>query len=157
ILAGIQQDNQRTANIIAHFRGMLRKKNDVETQEFDLNEVISDTMEIVGPEATRNGVDLAGYKPNGALPVRADRIQLQQVLVNLVMNGIDAMRDSDERAMSISAALVDGSSVEVSVSDTGTGVPPDELNKVFEAFYTTKREGTGLGLPIARMIVQMVG
>jgi C4-dicarboxylate-specific signal transduction histidine kinase len=134
ILTSIQQDDQRAANIIAHLRGLLRKKDELETQEFDFNDVIADTIEIVGPEAQRNGVELAAYKPNGALPVRADRIQLQQVIVNLAMNGIDAMRDCDTRKMSISTALVDTSSVEVSISDTGTGIPPDKLNKVFEAF-----------------------
>src|SRR5262249_17410905 len=109
------------------------------------------------PEAQRNGVDLAAYRANGALPVRADRIQLQQVLLNLAMNGIDAMRDCEKRTMSITTELVDGSSVAVSVSDTGTGIPPDKLNKVFEAFYTTKGHGPGLGLSIARMIVQTFG
>jgi len=73
------------------------------------------------------------------------------------MNGIDAMRDRDERTMSIGTALVDGSSIEVSISDTGTGIPPDKLNKVFDAFYTTKGHGTGLGLSIARTIVQSFG
>jgi len=157
ILARIQQDDQRAANIIAHLRGLLKKKDEVETQEFDLNDVITDTIDIVGPEAQRNGVDLAAYRANGALPVRADRIQLQQVLLNLAMNGIDAMRDCEKRTMSITTELVDGSSVAVSVSDTGTGIPPDKLNKVFEAFYTTKGHGTGLGLSIARMIVQTFG
>src|SRR5262249_48590606 len=89
--------------------------------------------------------------------VRANRIQLQQVLINLAMNGIHAMRDCDNRKMSISTALVDGSVVEVSISDTGTGIPPDKLNDVFEAFYTTKSDGTGLGLSIARTIVQIFG
>jgi signal transduction histidine kinase len=157
ILASIQRDNQRAANIIIHLRSLLKKKDEVETQEFDLNNVISDTMDIVGPEAQRNAVELAAYKSNGALPVRADRIQLQQVLVNLAMNGIDAMRDRDRRTMSISTALVGGSSVEVSISDTGAGIPPEKLSKIFEAFYTTKAQGTGLGLPIARTIVQTFG
>ena len=157
ILTSIQQDDQRAANIIAHLRGLLRKKDELETQEFDFNDVIADTIEIVGPEAQRNGVELAAYKPNGALPVRADRIQLQQMIVNLAMNGIDAMRDCDTRKMSISTALVDTSSVEVSISDTGTGIPPDKLNKVFEAFYTTKGHGTELGLSILRTIIQTFG
>ena len=113
-------------------------------------------MEIVAAEALKNGVDLATYKPKGPLPVRGDPIQLQQVLINLLMNAIDAMRDCDlgKRKMSVNTAPVNGSSVEVSVADTGTGIPPDKLKNVFDAFYSTKGHGTGLGLSIARTIVQ---
>jgi signal transduction histidine kinase len=93
------------------------------------------------------------------LPVRGDRIQVQQVLMNLAMNGIDAMHDCrpGEAEMLISTALVGGSAVRVSVADSGTGVPPDALNKIFDAFYTTKGHGTGLGLSIARTIVETYG
>ena len=75
------------------------------------------------------------------------------------MNGIDAMRDCDhgKRRLSISTALVDNSSIEVSVADTGTGIPPDKLNTIFDTFYTTKSHGTGLGLSIARTIVETFG
>jgi signal transduction histidine kinase len=157
VLTRIVQDNDRAANIITHLRRMLKKRGEAETQEVDLNDVISGTMDVVRSEALKNGVDLASYKPNGALPVRVDPVQLQQVLVNLTMNGIDAMRDCEKRAMSISSALIDGSSVEVSVSDTGTGIPTGKLNEVFEAFYTTKGHGTGLGLSIARTIIETFG
>jgi signal transduction histidine kinase len=158
ILANIQRDDLRAANIISHLRGLLRKKHEIEVQEFDLSVIINDTMQIVGAEAIRNGVELEPYRPNGAMPVRADRVQVQQVLVNLAMNGIDAMRgnSSGERKMAINTALANGS-VEVTIADTGTGVPPDKLNKVFDAFYTTKGNGTGLGLSIARTIVQTFG
>src|SRR6476646_11511234 len=115
-------------------------------------------MEIVGAEALKNGVDLFVYKPNGALPVRVDFIQLQQVLINIAMNAIDAMRHCDrgERKLSVDTAL-NGSSVEVSVADTGTGIPPERLNTIFDAFYTTKGQGTGLGLSITSTIVQTLG
>ncbi|HMF23447.1 MAG TPA: sensor histidine kinase [Pseudolabrys sp.] len=158
ILASIQRDDERAANIISHLRGLLKKRHEVEAQKFDLNEIINDTMQVVGAEAIRNGVELEPYRSNGALPVRADRVQVQQVLVNLAMNGFDAMRGSKpgERNMVINTACADGS-VEVTVADTGTGVPPDKLNKVFDAFYTTKGNGTGLGLSIARMIVETFG
>lgn len=157
ILVSIQHDNQRAANIITHLRKLMKKKDEVETQQIDLNAVIVDTLEVVGPQAARHEVNLADYRPNGPLPVRADRIQLQQVLVNLAMNAIDAMRDCEKRILSISTALVDGSSVEVTVSDTGTGIARDKLNQVFDPFYTTKDHGTGLGLSIAHTIVQNFG
>jgi signal transduction histidine kinase len=128
-------------------------------QEFDLNDVISDTVQIVGPEAVKKGVDLSVHSANGALPVRGDRIQLQQVIMNLAMNGIDAMQGCDpgQGKMSIWTSLTKDSAVEVSVADSGTGIPPDRLNTIFDAFYTTKGHGTGLGLSIARTIVETYG
>ena len=159
ILTSIQKDDLRAANIITTLRGLLKKRDEIKAQELDLNDTIIGTMEIIRAEARKNGVDLDAYRPNGPLPVRADSIQLQQALVNLVMNGIDAMRDCDlgKRRLSISAALVNNSSVEVSVADTGTGIPPDKLNTIFDTFYTTKGHGTGLGLTITRTIVQIFG
>jgi signal transduction histidine kinase len=159
ILTSIQKDDLRAAGIVTNLRGLLKKKDEVETQELDLNDIVTRTVEIVGPEALRNGVELDAYRPNGPLRVRADRIQLQQALVNLAMNGIDAMRDCDhgKRKLSISTALVGDSSTEVSVADTGTGVPPVKLNTIFDTFYTTKGHGTGLGLTITRTIVQTFG
>src|SRR5262245_172205 len=159
LLMRIGQDDQRAAGIISRVRGLLRKKDEVELQEFDLNDVITETMETVGAEAVKNRVDIDVCQANGALLVRADRLQLQQVLVNLAMNGIDAMRNcaSGERKMSIRTALVDTASVEVSVADTGMGIPQDKLNKIFDAFYTTKGHGTGLGLSIARTIIERFG
>jgi signal transduction histidine kinase len=159
MLTSIQQDDLRAADIVTHIRGLLKKKHEVETQEFDLNDIITSTVEIMDAEALRSGVDLDAYRPNGPLPVRADRIQLQQALVNLAVNGIDAMRDCNngKRRLSISTTLVNDSSVEVSVADTGAGIPPDKLNTVFDAFFTTKSQGTGLGLSIARTIIQTFG
>ena len=159
ILVNIRRDDERAASIISHLRGLLKKKDQTELQEFDLNDVIQDAMEIIGPEALKNGVALDGSPSNGPLPVRGDQIQLQQVILNLALNGIDAMQhgDSGRSRMSIQTALVDDSSVEVSVADSGAGIPPDKLNQVFDTFYTTKRQGTGLGLSIARTIVEAYG
>ena len=155
ILTRILHDNKRAASITTHFRRLLKKQGEAETREIDLNDIITETMEIVGAEALKNGVDLVVYKPNGALPVRVDFIQLQQVLINIAMNAIDAMRHCDrgERKLSVDTAL-NGSSVEVSVADTGTGIPPEKLNAIFDAFCSTKGHGTGLGLSIARTIVE---
>ena len=151
ILGNILRDDQRAAKIIIHLRGLLKKRDEAEMQEFDLNDVISDTMQIVSPEALKKGVEFDAYNANGALP--------QQAIMNLAMNGIDAMQECDpgRRKMAIKTALVDRSAVEVSVEDFGTGIPPDRLNKIFDAFYTTKKLGTGLGLPIARTIIEAYG
>ncbi|HET7166379.1 MAG TPA: ATP-binding protein [Pseudolabrys sp.] len=159
ILANILRDDQRASKIITHLRGLLKKRVESEMQEFDFNDVISDTVQIVGPEALKKGVDLSVHNANGALPVRGDRIQLQQVIMNLAMNGIDAMQGCGpgQGKMSIKTSLTEDSAVEVSVADSGSGIPPDRLNKIFDPFYTTKGHGTGLGLSIARTIVETNG
>ena len=156
ILGNILRDDQRAAKIIAHLRSLLKKRNQSELQEFDLTDVVDDTVQIVRPEARKKGIDLTAMNTGFPLPVRGDRIQVQQVLMNLAMNGLDAMHDCrpGEAKMLISTALVDGSAVRVSVADSGTGVPPNKLNEIFDAFYTTKGQGTGLGLSIARTIME---
>jgi len=159
MLTSIQKDDQRASDIITKLRNLLKREDKIETQELDLNDIITNTLEIMRPQALKNQVDLDAYRGDGPLPVSADRVQLEQVLVNLAVNGIDAMRDCDhgKRRLSIRAVLVNGSSAEVSVADTGTGVPPEKLNSIFETFYTTKAHGTGLGLSITRTIVETFG
>ena len=94
-----------------------------------------------------------------SLPIRAEQIHLEQVILNLATNGMDAMANSaaGKRKISIQTALTGGPDVEVSVTDSGTGIPPEKLKDVFDTFYTTKQEGTGLGLSIARTIVETYG
>src|SRR5262245_22931302 len=159
LLGNIIRDDNRAAKIVSNLRGLLKQQNSAELQEFDLNEVIRDALEVIAPEALRRGIELAGCNTHAALLVRGDRIQLQQVILNLAINAIDALNscDSAGKKMSINAAPVHGFAVEVSVADNGIGIPPDRLNQIFETFYTTKGHGTGLGLSIARTIVEMYG
>ena len=93
------------------------------------------------------------------LPVRADSIHLQQVILNLARNGMDAMTKAalGARTITIQTGLLAESTVEVSVSDSGTGIPEHKLGEIFDTFYTTKEHGTGLGLSIARTIVETYG
>ena len=159
ILANIRRDDQRAAEIINHFRGLLKKSEAVELQEFDVNDVVRNSLHILDAEALKRGVSLSAYHAEGSLPVRADQVHLQQVILNLAINGMDAMQSCapGNGKMSIQTALVGRSAVEVSVADSGTGIPAGKLNEIFDAFYTTKRLGTGLGLSIARTIVETYG
>ena len=159
ILANIRRDNQRAADIISHLRGLLKKSDAIEWQEFDLNEAVRDTLQILRPEALKRGVALDAHEAKSSLPVRADPIQVQQVILNLAVNGMDAMQNCAPGGgkISIQAALADESAIEVQVADSGMGIPTDKLNRIFDAFYTTKRDGTGLGLSIARAIVETHG
>jgi signal transduction histidine kinase/ABC-type uncharacterized transport system substrate-binding protein len=159
ILGNILRADERAAQIITHMRDLLKKRDEVELQECELNDLISETLKIIGPEASKKGVELAPYRPNGTLLVRGDRIHLEQVILNLATNAIDAMHDSDpsHNKLSIQAAVIDQTTVEVSVTDSGIGIHPDRVGKIFETFYTTKRTGTGLGLSIARTIIETYG
>jgi signal transduction histidine kinase len=159
ILANIRRDNQRAADIISHLRGLLKKRDETDLQEFDLNEAVRDALQILRPEALKRGVALDAHEANSPLPVRADPIHLQQVILNLAVNGMDAMQDCAPGGgkISIQTTLADESAIEVRVADSGMGIPADKLNTIFDAFYTTKRDGTGLGLSIARAIIETHG
>ena len=141
-------------DIITKLRNLLKRKST--TQECDLNAVIADAVQLLSPEATRRNIDLRVNGIQRALLVRADPVHLQQVIVILVTNGMDAMTDTTPgaRKISIQTALAGESTVEVSVSDSGTGIPEDKLNEIFDTFYTTKEHGTGLGLTVARTIIE---
>jgi len=159
ILADIRQADQRAAEIIQRLPKLLKRRSEIELQEFDLNEAIGEAVQILSPEATRRGIDLTANYVERPLRVRADQIHLQQVILNLAANGMDAMRDSASgaRAMVVETVNAGSSAAEVAVIDNGSGIPPGKLSEVFETFYTTKREGTGLGLSIARAIVENYG
>jgi len=159
ILGNIRRDDQHAANIIIHMRGLLKEKSEAGLQDVALNDAIKDTVQFIAPEATKRGVVLNTNLVQGDLSVRADKIQLEQVIMNLALNALDAMKNCvpDRRQLSIKTALVGKSEVKVSVSDSGTGIVPDKLNKIFDTFYTTKQSGTGLGLPIARTIIENFG
>ena len=159
ILANIRRDNQRAADIISHLRGLLKKRDEIELQEFDLNEAVRDALQILRPEALKRGVALDAHEAESPLPVRADPIHLQQVILNLAVNGMDAMQDCAPGGgkISIQTGLTGESAIEVRVANSGTGIPTDKLNRIFDTFYTTKRDGTGLGLSVARTIVETYG
>jgi signal transduction histidine kinase len=156
ILASIRRDDERAMDIIRRLRGLFRKKTEIELEDLDLNDIIRAALDILGPEATKRGVELSVNQSKAALPVRADHTQLEQVILNLALNGMDAVQSCalGKRKIAIQSAFVGKSLVEVLISDSGIGVADDKLKDVFEPFYTTKPQGTGLGLSISRAIVE---
>jgi signal transduction histidine kinase len=154
IVTDIRQANNLAMKVIRNLRNLLKRTSDI--QDCDLNAVIADAAQLLSPEANRRNIDLRVSGVQRALPVRADPVHLQQVVLNLVTNAMDAMADSapGARKITVRTGLVGESTVEVSVIDSGTGVPEHKLGEIFETFYTTKEQGTGLGLSVARTIIE---
>ena len=124
-----------------------------------MNDVVRVITDILRAEAASRGVMLNADLDRHPLPARADPVHLQQVVLNLALNGMDAMlsRPTGRRHMIVTTALADPATIRVTVSDSGTGIPPDKLKNIFEPFFTTKRQGMGLGLSIARTIIEQSG
>jgi signal transduction histidine kinase len=159
IVADIRRDDQRASDVIRHMRTLLKQRSETELQTFDLYDAIDVAIRILEPEATKRGIAVDTAHANTAFPVRADEVQIQQVILNLVANGMDAVSDCppSRRRLMVQAIPSGKSDVEVLVSDSGSGIAKDALRKIFDTFYTTKATGTGLGLSIARTIVESNG
>jgi signal transduction histidine kinase len=159
ILSDIVRDEQRASEIIFGLRNLLNDGKEADLRALDLNDIVPELVKIVTPEITKRGVILRTALTPDALPVRADPIHMQQVIMNLVMNGMDAMEDErGPRNLTIRTRRnAEYEVAEVRVSDSGKGIPEDKLTNIFDAFVTTKPQGTGLGLPIARTIVESYG
>jgi signal transduction histidine kinase len=153
ILADIRRDDQRAGEVIRRLRGFL-KRTPFETRDVDLNEIMNEAFKFLSVQASARNVALYLQTAPGALRIKGDPIQLQQVVLNLVVNSMDAMAAIPYgRTVIGRTQLNGGSTVEISISDSGPGVPPDKLAQVFDPFYTTKDQGMGIGLSIARTII----
>ena len=154
IVSDILHDDRRATEVIRRMRSLL-KKAPFELKSLDLNDLARETVEFLSTLAIGRKVELRSVITPDALPILGDRIQLQQVILNLVVNGIDAMKEtpSKNRIISIRTSRVE-EFAELSVSDRGPGIPEDKSKEVFEPFFTTKAEGMGMGLSIARTIVE---
>jgi signal transduction histidine kinase len=154
IVKDILQDDRRASEVIRRMRSLLTKAP-FELKSLDLNDVARETVEFLSALAVARKVELISLITPDALPILGDRIQLQQVILNLVVNAIDAMADmpSENRIISIRTSRVEDFA-ELSVSDRGPGIPEDKLKEVFEPFFTSKAEGMGMGLSIARTIIE---
>ncbi len=154
IVTDIRLDDQRANNVLRRLRSLL-KKAPSEIKDVDLNEMAGESIQLLSPLSTAREVNLSGFTAPMSLPIRADPVQLQQVIVNLIVNAMDAMSKMPraERRVTVHTARNDNFA-EVSVSDTGPGIPPEKIKEVFEPFFSTKAEGMGMGLSIARTIVE---
>jgi C4-dicarboxylate-specific signal transduction histidine kinase len=150
------KDAKRAAEIISR-TSLLFKKGTPQRTLVDVNEIIEEMIVLLRSEATRYSISVRTELAE--LPqVMGDRVQLQQVLMNLMTNGIDAMKDSDgTRELIIRSQKPEDVQVLISVSDTGVGLPPQQADQIFNAFFTTKPHGTGMGLRISRSIVESHG
>ncbi len=157
VLADIRRDDERASDVIGRLRSLL-KKAPFELKHIDLNEVVRETVRFLSALAIAREVDLTSFIAPTPLPIKGDLIQLQQVILNLIVNAMDAMSGmpTAERRITVSTVR-DGNSADLSVSDVGPGIPVEKLKEVFEPFFTTKAQGMGLGLSIARTIVEAHG
>jgi signal transduction histidine kinase len=145
--------------VIHRLRGFLKKSN-LELSTLDVGELVSQVARLVSSDAIIRNVVIRLELAPGLPPVSGDRVQLQQVILNLLMNGLDAMRDSGEGERTLVLRTFRGgppASVVVAVEDSGVGIDEADLEHIFHAFYTTKPEGLGMGLAIARSIVEAHG
>ncbi|QRM34255.1 AAA family ATPase [Microvirga sp. VF16] len=154
----IVQDGHRAGAVIGRVRALLRKTATVK-ERLDLNDLIQDTVALVQGEVHRHRILLRTELSLNLPPVAGDRVQLQQVILNLVLNGLEAMKEGAERPreLLIRSRLDETGAVLVAVHDTGVGLDPQHVERVFEAFYTTKPEGMGMGLAICRSIIEAHG
>ncbi len=154
IITEIRRDDQRADNVLQRLRSLL-KKAPSEIRDVDLNDIAGESIQLLSPLSIAREVKLSAFTAPMSLPIGADAIQLQQVIVNLIVNAMDAMSKmpSAERRVTVHTARVD-KFAEVSVSDTGPGIPSEKIKEVFEPFFTTKAQGMGIGLSIARTIVE---
>jgi PAS domain S-box-containing protein len=157
-LRRIIRDGNRAGDVITRLRSLVKKSAPAKAR-LDLNDTIQEVLLITEPEARRHRVFVRTELAAALPPVRGDRVQLQQVILNLVMNGIEAMKEVTDRPreLLIRSRPEESSRVLVAVQDRGIGLDEQSLERVFEAFYTTKPEGLGMGLSISRSIIEAHG
>jgi PAS domain S-box-containing protein len=157
-LGCIVDDTGRAGNIIERIRDQV-KKAPPRKHRFDLNEAIIEVIALAQSLITKNGILVQTRLAEVLFPVRGDRVQLQQVILNLVLNAVEAMGavEGGPRELLISTEQTEGNRVLVAVRDSGPGIDPEHVERVFEAFYTTKNSGVGMGLSICRSIIDAHG
>jgi PAS domain S-box-containing protein len=153
-LGCVVRDADRAKDIVGRIRNQI-KKAPSRKERFDLNEAINEVIIMVRSAIAKNGVSVSSRLMDGLVPVQGDRVQLQQVLVNLILNAVEAMSSVEDgtRELSIRTEQSQTGGILVAVHDSGPGVDPVNLERVFEPFYTTKTSGIGMGLSICQTII----
>jgi PAS domain S-box-containing protein len=153
----IVKDATRAADIVSRIR-LQFQKGILKRELVDVNEVIREMIALLESEATRYSISVRTELAADLPQVLGDRVQLQQVTMNLIVNSVDAMKDVDgTREITIKSQRVKNDELQVSVSDTGIGLPPRQADQIFNPFFTTKPHGTGMGLRISRSIIESHG
>jgi signal transduction histidine kinase len=157
ILGDIVAEDQRAGEVIRRLRALF-KKGETQFQPLDANDVVRESLDLAHGDLVTRNIEVATDLSPRLFAVTADRVQLQQVLLNLLVNAIEAMGENtpDERRLTVSTQPL-GGGVQLSVSDRGPGIPEDRQRRLFEPFFTTKPQGLGLGLSISRSIVTAHG
>jgi len=151
------KDVTRASDIIGRI-GSLFKKGLPQREMVNVNQIIQEMIALLRPEAARYSISIDGDLARDVLQTMADRVQLQQVLMNLMLNGIEAMRDlSAPGRLTISSRHEESRQILISVADVGTGIRPEQAEQIFHAFFTSKPQGTGMGLAISRSIIESHG
>jgi PAS domain S-box-containing protein len=154
--ARIEQDSNRAADVISSLQSFYKSGAPAELQMLDIGDVIEEMTLLLRTEAGRHAVKIKAELEPDVPNIRANRVQLQQVLMNLMLNAIEAMKDAGGE-LSIRSLLDAEGRLVVSVSDTGVGLPPEGVEEIFDPFHTTKPQGTGMGLTITRSIIESYG
>ena len=157
-VAAIIRDGTRASSVLVRIRGLL-SRGERQRERLDINDVIREVIALSEGELRRNAISLQTGTPENVAPVVVDRVLLQQVVLNLIMNAIEAMRTVSDRARALRIRTQEqpSGSIIVLVKDSGVGVDPDHSSRIFEAFYTTKAKGIGMGLTISRSIIEAHG
>jgi PAS domain S-box-containing protein len=157
-LARIVKDGERAGAVISRIRDLI-KKAPPRKDRFAINDAIQEVIELTRGEASKVGVSVGAELTDGLPLIEGDRVQLQQVVLNLILNAVEAMRDVSKgvRELVVSTRKAEPNSVLVAVRDTGPGLAPETRERLFDAFYTTKPGGLGLGLSICRSIIEAHG
>ena len=151
----IVKDNARAADIIDRLRS-LYKKSPTQRESLDVNEIVQEMVALLRGEANRHAVSIRADLAADLPKVMADRVQAQQVLMNIMLNGIEAMKEAGG-VLTVKSQLGQDGQVLISISDTGVGLPEEKADQIFSAFFTTKPQGSGMGLAISRSIVESHG
>jgi C4-dicarboxylate-specific signal transduction histidine kinase len=155
LLARMANDSDRAGNVVSRIRDLV-KKAPPQMEPLHMNEAISEVIELTRGEAAKSGVSVQTQFAESLPPVRADRTQLQQVILNLILNAVQAMNESGLalRELQIGTEANGSDGVLISIRDSGPGIRQENLDRLFDPFYTTKQAGMGMGLAICRSIVE---